>query len=95
MKASVSIPDDLWDKVKTFGDGPSAVVQQALTVFASQLAQPLSHAPSEATRERLRPAIEAQALQVQAEVRELLEAGYERGVQLAAHLDFATLTSLK
>ncbi len=93
MKTSISVPDDLWDCVKTAGDGPSAVVQQGLTLLCEKLSDPLGHAPS-GVSDQTREAVVERSARAYGQVRAVSQRGYELGVDLAAYLDFAELVSL-
>ena len=94
VKTSISVPDELWDCVKDAGDGPSAVVQYALTLLCEQRRDPMANAPSERVRERLRTAVAAQVERDAGAARQMSEEGYELGVAVAEHLSLVELLSL-
>lgn len=94
MKTSISVPDDLWDCVKDTADGPSAVVQEALSLLCQKRKDPMTHAPSDEVKDKVRDAVAAQIERVTAAARKWTEDGYELGVALAEHLSLVDLLSL-
>jgi len=94
MKTSISVPDDLWDCVKDTADGPSAVVQEALSLLCQQRKDLMAHAPSDQVKDKVRDALAAHVERLVGEARQWSEEGYELGVALARHLSFADLVPL-
>lgn len=93
MKLSVSVPDDLWEKVnRQVDDGsPSAVVQAALNRFIGDGRGTADYAVRPELADDLAAALEAARAHIVGQARELYQAGYRKGVKLAGELNFGQL----
>jgi hypothetical protein len=90
MKLSVSVPDELWMKAcrRIDDDSPSAVVQSALSRLAATAATDYQVRP---VSDEISAALEAARAYVVADAREMFQAGYAKGLELAAQLRYQQL----
>jgi len=90
MKLSVSVPDELWMKAcrRIDDDSPSAVVQSALSRLAAAAATDYQVRPMS---DEISAALEAARAHVVADAREMFQAGYSQGLELAAQLSYQEL----
>lgn len=95
MKLSVSVPDELWDRVKGMTDdpSPSSVVQAALRSMVADGGRP-GYAHTPAVDDELAVALDAATHRLGTEVKQLYADGYRAGVELATQLTWRQLDQI-
>ena len=93
MKLSVSVPDNLWEQAsrQVDDDSPSAIVQAALNRFVGDGRGGADYAVRPELADDLAAALEFARAHVVGQARELYQAGYRKGVELAGRLNFRQL----
>jgi hypothetical protein len=91
VKLTVSVPDDLWNRVRRPQEGASAVVQRALSALDNM---PPRTEPSDAVVTAFDAEIEAIVARLVLEAGSV-DVGYRVGIRAAAHMGWAAINDLR